>query len=855
MASKKKEIALQVSVNNQEQWEEMLNAKGLKVVDIYQAWCGPCKAVLSLFRKLKNEIGDDFLQFAVAEADSIDALEKYRGKCEPTFLFYGGEELVAVVRGANAPLLQKTIQEQLAAEKQVQEQGADRQVTKDELLLEGKDETLADKENIEEDDLARTRKCTRERTGQHFPLFTQSLKCEDNTEQSLSLPKSVLKENRLLRCQLEMSENQLYSTTLCILGLLDSVGQEDLISFMEQWMPKILKINVEDDAIYVEKVYRIPPQKDGNKQQKRTVTVKIQEAGFQILAHEEKTLTEAEACDFYQHKSGEPYFEELIQFMSSGPCHVLIISTPEGAEDVIPTWREFIGPTDVETAKQENPESLRALYGTEKVFNAVHGSDNTEQASRELAFFFPDFKPYFEPEPKHRSTEVERTLAIIRPELLAKKKDEILQKIQEAGFTIAMEKEMMLTEEQVKEFYKEHRGEDYFPALLQQMTSGPVLALALARKDAVAHWKYLLGPKRVAKAKEMVPESLRAQFAMESSSINDLHGSSDPNEAEKELSFFFPVEKTFATIKPDIKQDQKAEIIKKIEEGGFTISRMCEMLLSRDMAEEFYKEHKGKEFFEDLIDNMCQGPCLLMVLSKENAVQEWRKLMGPTDPAKAKEEDPDSLRAKFATSILKNAVHGASNSNHAIEKINFIFGDIFDNKENVFKGIEPNLEKVEPPENRDLPAVSGEGVPSGTVQSGSDISQKLVTDTPAPNTEEVSSEGVPSGTVQSVSEVSQKLVIDTPALNPEEVSSEGVPSEDQQLESDVSQKSNTDLPVPATEEVSSEGVPSEAQQLDSDVSQNPTTDIPVPATEEVSSVVDPSGSGVEESSAGIPSQF
>ncbi|XP_064419268.1 thioredoxin domain-containing protein 6 [Latimeria chalumnae] len=762
MASKKKEIALQVSVNNQEQWEEMLNAKGLKVVDIYQAWCGPCKAVLSLFRKLKNEIGDDFLQFAVAEADSIDALEKYRGKCEPTFLFYGGEELVAVVRGANAPLLQKTIQEQLAAEKQVQEQGADRQVTKDELLLEGKDETLADKENIEEDDLV----------------------------------------------------PEIKSYTVAIIK------------------PDVVAHGKTDE-----------------------IMMKIQEAGFQILAHEEKTLTEAEACDFYQHKSGEPYFEELIQFMSSGPCHVLIISTPEGAEDVIPTWREFIGPTDVETAKQENPESLRALYGTEKVFNAVHGSDNTEQASRELAFFFPDFKPYFEPEPKHRSTEVERTLAIIRPELLAKKKDEILQKIQEAGFTIAMEKEMMLTEEQVKEFYKEHRGEDYFPALLQQMTSGPVLALALARKDAVAHWKYLLGPKRVAKAKEMVPESLRAQFAMESSSINDLHGSSDPNEAEKELSFFFPVEKTFATIKPDIKQDQKAEIIKKIEEGGFTISRMCEMLLSRDMAEEFYKEHKGKEFFEDLIDNMCQGPCLLMVLSKENAVQEWRKLMGPTDPAKAKEEDPDSLRAKFATSILKNAVHGASNSNHAIEKINFIFGDIFDNKENVFKGIEPNLEKVEPPENRDLPAVSGEGVPSGTVQSGSDISQKLVTDTPAPNTEEVSSEGVPSGTVQSVSEVSQKLVIDTPALNPEEVSSEGVPSEDQQLESDVSQKSNTDLPVPATEEVSSEGVPSEAQQLDSDVSQNPTTDIPVPATEEVSSVVDPSGSGVEESSAGIPSQF
>lgn len=85
----------------------------LSVVDVYQRWCGPCRAVVSLFRKIKNELGDDLLHFATvreeishkqsfqmstclsrcliitqAEADGIDALEKYRGKCEPTFLFY-----------------------------------------------------------------------------------------------------------------------------------------------------------------------------------------------------------------------------------------------------------------------------------------------------------------------------------------------------------------------------------------------------------------------------------------------------------------------------------------------------------------------------------------------------------------------------------------------------------------------------------------------------------------------------------------------------------------------------------------------------------------------------------------------
>ncbi|KFV41862.1 Thioredoxin domain-containing protein 6, partial [Tyto alba] len=82
-------------------------------VDVFQTWCGPCKTVVNLFRKIRNEVGSHLLHFAVAEVDSIDALEKYRGKCKPVFLFYARGELVAVVRGANAPLLQKTILEQL----------------------------------------------------------------------------------------------------------------------------------------------------------------------------------------------------------------------------------------------------------------------------------------------------------------------------------------------------------------------------------------------------------------------------------------------------------------------------------------------------------------------------------------------------------------------------------------------------------------------------------------------------------------------------------------------------------------------------------------------------------------------
>ncbi|XP_077207055.1 thioredoxin domain-containing protein 6 [Paroedura picta] len=152
MVSRKKELTLQMVVNNQELWEEMLCSRGLIVVDVYQCWCGPCKMIVNLFRKIRNELGDDLLHFAVAEADSVDALEKYRGKCEPTFLFFAGGELVAVVRGANAPLLQKTILEQLEAERKVLTHGVERVVIQDEAFLQEQENTTAEEYEKEEEE-------------------------------------------------------------------------------------------------------------------------------------------------------------------------------------------------------------------------------------------------------------------------------------------------------------------------------------------------------------------------------------------------------------------------------------------------------------------------------------------------------------------------------------------------------------------------------------------------------------------------------------------------------------------------------------------------------------------------------
>ncbi|XP_037542074.1 thioredoxin domain-containing protein 6 [Nematolebias whitei] len=582
MAGKKKEASLQASVTNQEQWEEMLATKGLTVVDVYQQWCGPCRAVVSLLRKIKNELGDDLLHFATAEADSVDALERYRGKCEPTFLFYGGGELVAVLRGANAPMLQRMVVEELAKEKLVLDSGGGRKVVKDLLVDEKKEEDEMPSEN----------------------------------EESITVPASR-------------------SYTVAI---------------------------IKPDAVAHGKANEI--------------IMKIRDAGFEILAHDERTLTEAEAREFYQHKAAETCFEDLVQFMSSGPSHILVLSQTGSSANVIPAWRELIGPTNIEEARRENPESLRAQYGTETLFNAVHGSEDSDQASRELAFFFPNFRTTSVAEQDGEEERVERTLALIRPDIARENRDEIVAQIHKSGFTVALQREVMLTEEQVRQFYFQHAEEDYFPALLRSMTSGPVLTLALARQGAVLHWKSLLGPPDLDKAKEESPECLRAQFAVENEPINQLHGSLSPEDAEREISFFFPKQHTLAVIKPDAMEEHRDTILEEIRGRGFTVTQLKETVLSREMAEEFYKEHREKPFFNQLVEFMCRGPCVMLVLTKENAVEEWRAMMGPTDPEKAKETSPNTLRARFAADILHNSVHGSSNEQHAEEKIQFIFGDI-----------------------------------------------------------------------------------------------------------------------------------------------------------------------------------
>jgi len=119
-------------------------------------------------------------------------------------------------------------------------------------------------------------------------------------------------------------------------------------------------------------------------------------------------------------------------------------------------------------------------------------------------------------------------------------------------------------------------------------------------------------------------------------------------------------------IKPDaVKNNHIGGILKMINEAGFRIQAMKYTRMTREVAGAFYAVHKERPFYGELVDFMSSGPIVAAVLVKDNAVEDFRKLIGATNPAEAAD---DTIRKMYATSIGENAVHGSdSDENAAIE--------------------------------------------------------------------------------------------------------------------------------------------------------------------------------------------
>ena len=131
------------------------------------------------------------------------------------------------------------------------------------------------------------------------------------------------------------------------------------------------------------------------------------------------------------------------------------------------------------------------------------------------------------------------------------------------------------------------------------------------------------------------------------------------------------MEKTFVMIKPNAMRKQKAgAIIQRFQEEGLNLIALKMISISREKCQEFYKEHKARPFFLELVDFISSAPVLVMALKGEGAVLKVRNIMGDTDPKKAQ---PDTLRYKYGDSIGENAVHGSDSLESAKRELDLFF--------------------------------------------------------------------------------------------------------------------------------------------------------------------------------------
>ena len=133
------------------------------------------------------------------------------------------------------------------------------------------------------------------------------------------------------------------------------------------------------------------------------------------------------------------------------------------------------------------------------------------------------------------------------------------------------------------------------------------------------------------------------------------------------------MERTLCIIKPDaVRKKIQGYIIQKIIEAGFSVKGIKTFTLTKPQAMKFYEIHKERPFYNALVEFMTSGECIAIVLEKENAIADYRKLIGATDPAEAEE---GTIRKLYANSKQENAVHGSDSVENGIKEVAFFFSE------------------------------------------------------------------------------------------------------------------------------------------------------------------------------------
>ncbi|KAK7056529.1 Nucleoside diphosphate kinase 7 [Halocaridina rubra] len=267
----------------------------------------------------------------------------------------------------------------------------------------------------------------------------------------------------------------------------------------------------------------------------------IQSRGFEISRMKMVQLTRTQAAIFYREHEGRPFFEPLLDYVTSGTVIAMELIT----SDAVKRWRETLGPTDAELARQEAPDSVRAKFGQNKQLNAAHGSDSDISATREIEFFFPSSKVNGITGPETTASFVNSTCCIVKPHAItAGQLGGIIQAITEEGFDIHALQMFRMDKIQAEEFFEVYKGiVGEYPGMVQQLISGPSVALEITSihgSETPIKFREFVGPSDPEVARELRPNSLRARFG-DDKVKNAVHCSDLPDDGALEVEYFFKI--------------------------------------------------------------------------------------------------------------------------------------------------------------------------------------------------------------------------------------------------------------------------------------------------------------------------
>jgi len=267
-----------------------------------------------------------------------------------------------------------------------------------------------------------------------------------------------------------------------------------------------------------------------------------------------------------------------------------------------------------------------------------------------------------------------RTLAIIKPDAYNRMGD-VIDAVHRSNLVIAKLKMVRMDMNQAREFCNLLPPEEGTPETAEFLTSDVIIVMDLIGKNAVDIWA-------------SVASQIQGTYGTDAVR-NAVHGSSHPAAAAAEIEFFFGPDKAFATtalfnnctlcvVRPHAFTAHGGSIVSRILAEGFEISAMQLWHLDKAGAEEFLEIYKGVlPEYHDMVAQLCTGPALVMEVRQEDAVNSFRKLVGPHDPEVAKHLRPKTLRAQYGIDRVRNAVHCTDLPEDGLLEVEYFFNILY----------------------------------------------------------------------------------------------------------------------------------------------------------------------------------